>query len=125
MVSHGSVYAKSGVAHLVDRTELPERVDYNEQCIWMLTQQLTHAMSTGGIEACAKIVYSMFGSNAERAKDLAYRLYTISEQKKWATEAYAYNALVVAWPDIQSRAAAMKAVQPEQITLFDMGMGNK
>lgn len=125
MVSHGSVYAKSGVVHLVDRTELPERVDSNEQCIWMLTQQLTHAMSTGGIEACAKIVYSMFGSNAERAKDLAYRLYTVSEQKKWATEAYAYNALVVAWPDIQSRAAAMKAVQPEQITLFDMGMGNK
>ena len=62
----------------------------------------------------------MFGSNAERAKDLAYRLYTIAEQKKWTNEAYAYNSLVVAWPDIQSRAAALKAVEPKQMTLFDM-----
>ena len=125
MASHGVLYAKAGNVHLIERSELPAKVDTNESNIWMLTQQLTHAMATGGIEACAKIVYSMFGSNAERAKDLAYRLYTIAEQKKWATEAYAYNALVVAWPDIQSRAAAMKAVQPEQLTLFDMSMGNK
>ena len=124
MASHGVLYAKAGNVHLIERTELPAKVDTNESNIWMLTQQLTHAMATGGIEACAKIVYSMFGSNAERAKDLAYRLYTIAEQKKWATEAYAYNALVVAWPDIQSRAAALKEVQAEQITLFDMGMGN-
>ena len=124
MASHGVLYAKAGNVHLIERTELPAKVDTNESNIWMLTQQLTHAMATGGIEACAKIVYSMFGSNAERAKDLAYRLYTIAEQKKGATEAYAYNALVVAWPDIQSRAAALKEVQAEQITLFDMGMGN-
>lgn len=124
MVSHGVLYAKAGTVHLIDRSELPDKVDSHVDNIWMLTQQLTHAMATGGVEACAKIVYSMFGSNAERAKDLAYRLYTIAEQKKWTTEAYAYNALVVAWPDIQSRAAAMKAVQPEQITLFDVGMGS-
>lgn len=125
MAAHGVLYAKAGNVHLIERAGLPEKVDTNESNIWMLTQQLTHAMAKGGIELCAKIVVSMFGSNAERAKDLAYRLYTIAEQKKWATEAYAYNALVVAWPDIQSRAAAMRSVQPEQITLFDMGMGNK
>ena len=64
----------------------------------------------------------MIGSNAERAKDLAYRLYTIAEQKKWATEAYAYNALVVAWPDIQSRAAMMQREKPEQMDMFAMGL---
>ena len=62
----------------------------------------------------------MMGSNAERAKDLAYRLYTIAEQKKWTNEGYAYNALVVAWPDIQTRAAALKLEQPEQLNLFDL-----
>lgn len=103
---------------------MPEKVEHDESNIWMLTQQLTYAMEKGGVEACAKIVASMFGSNAESAKDLAYRLYTIAEQKKWANEAYAYNALVVAWPDIQSKAAELKAAVPEQRTLFDFGMNN-
>ena len=120
MASHGVLYAKAGIVHLIERSELPTKVDTNEGNVWMLTQQLTHAMGTGGVESCAKIIVNMFGSNAERAKDLAYRLYTIAEQKKWANEAYAYNALVVAWPDIQSRAAALKAIQPKQLSLFDM-----
>ena len=119
MAAHGVLYAKGGNVHLIERTELPAKVDMNESNIWLLTQQLTQAMATGGIEACARIVCSMFGSNAERAKDLAYRLYTIAEKKGWANEAYAYNALVVAWPDIQTRAAAMKLETPEQISLFD------
>ena len=122
MASHGMVYAKAGIVHLVDRTELPEKVDPTEQCIWMLTQQLTQAMAKGGIEACAQILADMFGSNGERAKDLAYRLYTIAERKNWANEAYAYNALVVAWPDIQARAAALKEIEPEQLDFFSAGM---
>lgn len=120
MAAHGVLYAKAGVVHLMERSELPTAVDSNESTVWLLTQQLTHAMATGGIEACAKIVWGIFGSGAESAKDLAYRLYTIAERKGWTEEGYAYNALVVAWPDIQSRAAAMKAETPEQITLFDM-----
>ncbi len=122
MASHGVLYAKAGVVHLVERENLPEKVDSNESNIWMLTQQMTRAMATGGVAACAHIVFSMFGSNAENAKDLAYRLYTIAERKGWANEAYAYNALVVAWPDIQSKAAELKAVQPEQLSLFDLGI---
>lgn len=120
--SHSVVYAKAGIVHLIERTDLSEKIDNNESCIWMLTQQLTQAMATGGVEACARAIFMMLGSNAERAKDLAYRLYTIAEQKKWSTEAFAYNALVVAWPDIQSRAAMMKRETPEQLDLFSMGL---
>ena len=122
LAANGVVYAKAGDVHLVERADLPEKVDVDEKNIWLLTQQLTQAMAKGGVEACAQIVASMFGSNAERAKDLAYRLYTIAEQKKWANEAYAYNALVVAWPDIQSRAAALKLEVPEQLDLFSTGL---
>lgn len=118
MASKGILYAKAGIVHLIEREELPEKVDDDEKCIWMLTQQLTKAMAKGGIEACAKIVLNMFGSNAERAKDLAYRLYTIAERKNWANEAYAYNALVIAWPDIHARAAVLKVIAPEQGKLF-------
>lgn len=125
MASHGILYAKGGIVHLLDRSELPETVDTGESCVWMLTQQLTQAMAKGGVEACAKIVANMFGSNGERAKDLAYRLYTIAERKNWANEAYAYNALVVSWPDIQARAAVLKEIEPEQLDLFSTGLLEK
>lgn len=120
MAAHGVLYAKAGIVHLAEREELPERIDSNDQNIWLLTQQLTRAMAKGGVNACAEIVYSMFGSNTENAKDLAYRLYTIAERKGWAEEAYAYNNLVVAWPDIHSRAAELKAAQPEQLSIYDL-----
>ena len=120
MAGHGTLYAQKGVVHLIERSELPENIRDHEGSIWMLCQQLTYRMEKEGVEGCAKAIFNMFGTNAERAKDLAYRLYTIAERKKWAQEAYAYNALVVAWPEIQSRAAELKAVQPEQLTIFDI-----
>lgn len=120
MASHRMLYAKAGIVHLLERKDLPVKVDSNETNIWLLTQQLTYAMEKGGIGACAQIVADLFGSNAESAKELAYRLYTIAEQKNWAKEAYAYNALVVSWPDIQSKAAELKAEVPQQMSLFDL-----
>lgn len=125
MASHGVLYAKAGIVRLLDRSEMPEKVDSSEQCIWMLTQQLTQAMAKGGVEACAGILADIFGSNGERAKDLAYRLYTVAERKNWANEAYAYNALVVAWPDIQARAAALREIIPEQLDLFSTDLSGK
>lgn len=119
MVEHKVLYAKAGKVHLVKREQLPSVIVLDEHNIWLLTQQLTFAMEEGGIEACAQKVSSLYGSNAERAKDLAYRLYTVAEQKGWTSEAFAYNALVVSWPDIQSKAAELKKLQPEQMDLFD------
>lgn len=119
MVEHKVLYAKAGKVHLVKREQLPSVVVLDEHNIWLLTQQLTFAMEEGGIEACAQKVSSLYGSNAERAKDLAYRLYTVAEQKGWTSEAFAYNALVVSWPDIQSKAAELKKLKPEPMDLFD------
>ena len=42
----------------------------------------------------------------ETARDLAYRLYSICERKKWADEALAYNSLVIAWPELSKLALA-------------------
>ena len=118
LASAGVVHASKGIVHLLGRDELSEKVNSHEECIWLLTQQLTHAMEKGGVKACAEIVAPMFGTNAEHAKDLAYRLYTIAERKGWAQEAYAYNSLVIAWPEIQAKAAEIQKIQPEQLTLF-------
>lgn len=119
LASRGILYAQKGIVHLLGRDEIPANVYSNEKVIWLLTQQLTRAMETGGVIACAEAIAPMFGYNVEQAKSLAYRLFTIAERKGWAQEAYAYNSLVIAWPEIQSRAAEMRAIKPEQGTLFD------
>ena len=119
LAAKGVLYAQKGSVRLLTREELPEKVDDRESTIWLLCQQLTRAMAAGGVLACAQIVVNMLGSNAEHAKDLAYRLYTVAERKGWAQEAYAYNALVIAWPEIQSRAAELQATKPEQMSLFE------
>jgi len=118
LASKGVLSAERGIVRLLTREELPEKVDPREESIWLLCQQLTRAMETGGVEACAQIVAPMLGSNAERAKDLAYRLYTLAERKGWTQESYAYNALVVAWREIQSRAAELQQATPEQTSFF-------
>lgn len=119
LAAKGVLYAQKGSVHLLTRAELPEKVNPREETIWLLCQQLTRAMAAGGVLACAQIMVNMMGANAEHAKDLAYRLYTVAERKGWAQEAYAYNALVIAWPEIQSRAAELQATKPEQLSLFE------
>lgn len=119
LTSRGILYAQKGVVHLHGRDEIPTQVHSNETVIWLLTQQLTRAMETGGVVACAEIIAPMYGYNVEQAKSLAYRLFTIAERKGWAQEAFAYNALVIAWPEIQSRAAELQSIKPEQGTLFE------
>lgn len=114
---HGVMAASKGQVRLLTREEIPEKVDAHEECIWLLTQQLAHAMEKGGVKTCAEIVMDIFGSNGEDAKALAYRLYTICERKNWAQEGYAYNNLVVAWPDIQNIAAQLQAAKPEQMKM--------
>ena len=118
LAAKGVLSAEKGIVRLLTREELPEKVDTREESIWLLCQQLTRAMETGGVEACAQIVAPMLGSTAERAKDLAYRLYTLAERKGWTQEGYAYNALVVAWREIQSRAAELQQATPEQTSFF-------
>lgn len=83
-------------------------------CVWLLTQQLTRAMETGGVQAAAKLIKPILGSAAEQAKALAYRLFTLAERKGWSKEAYAYNALVLDWQAIQMQAAQLSSRQAVQ-----------
>lgn len=101
----GVVAADKGYVRLLERKELTAAPDVTGRCVWLQAQQITHAMAEGGIEGCAKLVATFREDLGETAKDLAYRLYTISERKGWNDEAFAYNVLVQNWPDIQARAA--------------------
>jgi putative DNA methylase len=108
LAGRGILYAQKGVVRLRSRGEIPEEVERDEQIIWLLTQQLTRAMDKDGIVGAAKIVALLLGSNADFAKSLAYRLFTIADRKGWMQEAYAYNSLVIAWPEVQSKAAELQ-----------------
>ena len=117
--SRGVLYAQKGVVRLHTREEIPERAD--REIIWLLTQQLTHAMEKDGVTGAAKIVADIFTSEPEHAKALAYRLFTIAERKGWAQEAFAYNSLVISWPEVQAKAADLVAQRNDavQMSIFD------
>ena len=115
----GVLYSEKGVVHLLTREEIPMEAR-KDKGIWLLTQQLTRAMEMDGVDGAAKIVKEFFTSEPERAKALAYRLFTLAERRGWTNEAFAYNSLIVAWPDVQSRAADLSASwsNAEQQSLF-------
>jgi len=72
---------------------------------WMMVHQLIRVLESGGEGAAAALVAKL-GSQAEAARELCYRLYTLCERKKRATEAMAYNGLVQSWPEITRLAQA-------------------
>ena len=119
LAARGVLYAQKGVVRLLDREEIPEKID--KEIIWLLTQQLTRALEKDGVLGAAKIVVDIFTSEPEQAKALAYRLFQIAERKGWAQEAYAYNSLVISWPEVQNKAAELKSQvsKATQMKLFD------
>ena len=119
LAAKGMLYAQKGSVHLLTREEIPSKPFGQEQSVWLFCQQLTHAMETGGVMACAEMLKSSFGAIGERAKELAYRLYTIAERKGWTQEGYAYNALIASWGEIQQRAAELRSAKKVQISFFD------
>lgn len=118
MAQEGILQSGKGHVRLLAREELPERTN-DFQPLWLSAQQLTRAMTQGGTEAAAKIVLQMSATDAEKAKDLAYRLFTIADKKNRTQEAYEYNNLVAAWQDVMNRAAELKRTATVEQLKFD------
>ena len=84
---------------------------------WEGAQHLTRSLTAergGGVAEAARLLLDMGAERAEKARALAYRLYSLAERKRWADEAHAYNILVTSWPQIQTEAARLAAGVPEQ-----------
>lgn len=102
LVEAGIVVARSGKVRLLRRDEMPDDWDPatdKRLTVWEMTQHLIRVLQNDGELAAAELVQKL-GSQAEIARDLAYRLYAVCERKKWADEALAYNSLVVVWPEL-------------------------
>ena len=122
MVEAGIILSKAGKVRLLKPAELP--VDWNpltdaRLTVWEMVHQLIRVLEVSGESAAADLVAKL-GSEAEIARELCYRLYTLCERKKRANEAMSYNGLVQSWPEI-TRLAQEKpfAVTSDTYNLFD------
>lgn len=110
LVTSGFLEARGGKVRLLKREELSENWDPTTDkrlTVWEVTQHLIRALDEKGEQGAAALLRKV-GGQGEVARDLAYRLYTTCERKKWAQEAQAYNSLVVAWPQITQLASNMQ-----------------
>jgi putative DNA methylase len=108
LVEAGVLKARGGKVRLLKRTDLADDWDPARDgrlTVWESTQHLIRALDKQGESGAAALLHKL-GGVAETARDLAYRLYTLCERKKWADEALAYNGLVIAWPELTKLAQA-------------------
>jgi putative DNA methylase len=102
LVESGIVQSGRGKVKLLRPSELTDVWDpQTDQRLttWETVHRLIQAQADSG-ESGAAIIVAKLGGKAETARDLCYRLYTLCERKKRATDAMSYNALVQSWPEI-------------------------
>ena len=120
MVAAGILESKRGKVQLIRPEALPADWDPATDArltAWEIVHHLIRVLSSGGEGAAAALVVTL-GARAEIARELAYRLYTVSERKKRAAEALAYNGLVQSWPEIVRLARERDTPTTEQGGLF-------
>ncbi len=119
-VEAGILRAQGGKVRLLRRNELSNAwnpATAKRLTVWEVTQRLIQALQEQG-DAGAAAILDHVGAYGEVARDLAYRLYTMCERKKWADEALAYNSLVVEWSDISHAVEQLRRTTAEQAPLF-------
>jgi len=122
MVEAGILLSKSGKVRLLRPDELP--VDWDPATdkrltAWEGVHHLVRVLASGGEGAAAELVRKL-GAEAEIARELAYRLYTVCERRKRAAEALAYNGLVQSWPEIVR--LARESVKPKGPVTQELGL---
>ena len=114
MVEAGVLLSGAGKVRLLRPHELPEDwiPDSDSRLIvWEAVHHLVRVHDKEGEKAAASLM-SKLGANAEAARELAYRLYRICDQKNRSQEALGYNALVQSWPEVAR--LAQQVVRPTQ-----------
>ena len=116
MVQAGIVESKAGKVRLLKPEELDAAWDPEKDerlTAWEMVHHLVRALESGGDQQSAELARKL-GSKAEIARELCYRLYTLCERKKRASEALSYNALVQSFPEILRLAEEIAANQPRK-----------
>lgn len=120
MVDAGILHAAKGKVRLLRPSEYAKDWDPTADFtmpVWETLHQLIRTLEAKGEAGTADVV-RVLGSRAEPARELCYRLYTICERKKRASEALTYNSLVQSWPEIQRLAQERKHSEAAPGELF-------
>ncbi len=120
LVEAGIVKSRSGSVRLLGRDDMPAGWDPGEDkrlTAWEAAQHLIRTLDQAGESGAADLLRQLGGDYGDRSRDLAYRLYSVCERKGWASEALAYNSIVLAWPEISKLAHA--APRTGQLDLFE------
>jgi putative DNA methylase len=122
LVEAGILLSRAGKVRLLKPAELPadwDPITDSRLTVWEMVHQLIRVLESAGESAAAALVAKL-GSQAETARELCYRLYTLCERKKRAAEAMAYNGLVQSWPEITRLSREKPTVIPKvNLDMFD------
>jgi len=113
--------APGGKVRLLKPSELQANWDPGSDgrlSTWEAAHHLIRVLEAGGESAAAELVMKL-GTKAETARELAYRLYKISDDKKRAAEALSYNGLVQSWPEITRLTREGRKGNAQQAQLFE------
>ena len=116
MVEAGVLRSGAGNVRLLRPHEMPENWvpdSDNRLIVWEAVHHLVRVHDKEGEDAAASLM-SKLGPNAEAARELAYRLYRICDQKNRSQEALGYNALVQSWPEVARLAQQVEFAPPRR-----------
>jgi putative DNA methylase len=119
MIEAGIIASKAKEVRLLKPAELSPDWDPatdHRRPAWQAVHQLIEAAGRG--ETALAGLIAKLGHEADIARELAYRLYALSERKKWTEEASWYNGLVQSWPEAVRLAADVRVEMPVQGQLF-------
>ena len=117
----GVVEAGGGKVRLLKWKEYPADWEPRTDArlpVWEALHQLIRAYNAEGDTGASKVLAGVT-AQAEAARQLAYRLYTLCERANRAEDARAYNEVVTGWSGIESAAARLPAARVRQGSLFD------
>lgn len=118
LVAAGIVEVKGNRVRLFRPDELPVNWDPETDkrlTVWEMTHHLirVYVHEKKGDPVTAALLHKL-GSKADVARDLAYKLFTVCENKKWGKEAQAYNALVMGWSELTRLSREKTSAGPTQ-----------
>ena len=120
LVEAGILKSSRGKVRLLKPAEFEEDWDPSKDeriPAWEVVHQLVKVLEGEGENAAANLL-KVLKDKADTARELAYRLYSLCERKKWAEDARSYNGLVVAWPELLILANTVTTSGSKQQDMF-------
>lgn len=117
----GVLASAGGRVQLTMWTEYPGDWDPSADVripVWEVVHHLVRVLRQEGDGAAGRLL-AQVQQMASASRQLAYRLYTLSERAGRADDARAYNELITSWPAIEAAMAASATAPIADPTLFD------